>query len=58
METPSNLMTPTVFADTLSKRLSDLQNVEVYARYELDNTQFYFAQAFPVKQRASLYGVH
>ncbi|XP_067036489.1 cytosol aminopeptidase-like [Acropora muricata] len=32
METPSNLMTPTVFADTLSKRLSDLQNVEVYAR--------------------------
>lgn len=52
METPSNLMTPTVFADTLSKRLSDLQNVEVYARYELDNTQFHFAQAFLVN------GVH
>lgn len=34
METPSNLMTPTVFANTLSKRLSDLEDVEVYARYE------------------------
>lgn len=32
METPSNLMTPTIFADTMTKRLSDLQNVEVYAR--------------------------
>ena len=37
METPSNLMTPTVFANTWSKRLSDLEDVEVYARYELVN---------------------
>ena len=33
METPSNLMTPTIFADTLTKRLSDLETVEVYTRY-------------------------
>ena len=33
METPSNLMTPTVFADQLTERLSDLQNVEVHSRY-------------------------
>ncbi|XP_078358312.1 LOW QUALITY PROTEIN: cytosol aminopeptidase-like [Oculina patagonica] len=32
METPSNLMTPTIFADTLTQRLSDLENVQVLAR--------------------------
>ena len=33
METPSNLLTPTVFADTLINRFSDLESVEVLARY-------------------------
>ena len=33
METPSNLMTPTVFADRLTEQLSDLQNVEAHSRY-------------------------
>ncbi|XP_073239036.1 cytosol aminopeptidase-like isoform X1 [Porites lutea] len=32
MEMPSNLMTPRIFADRLTQRLSDLANVEVYAR--------------------------
>lgn len=32
METPSNLLTPTIFADTLTERLSDLETVEVHAR--------------------------
>lgn len=32
METPSNHMTPTIFADTLTNRLSGLENVEVHAR--------------------------
>ena len=32
METPSNLMTPTIFADTLTQRLSDLESVQVFAR--------------------------
>ena len=37
METPSNLMTPTIFAETLTLRLSDLANVEVHARYGMLN---------------------
>ena len=32
METPSNLMTPTIFAETLTQRLSDIGNVQVFAR--------------------------
>ncbi|RMX41300.1 hypothetical protein pdam_00017742 [Pocillopora damicornis] len=32
METPSNLLTPTVFADTLINRFSDLESVQVLAR--------------------------
>ena len=34
METPSNLMTPTMFADRLNERLADLGNVQVHARYD------------------------
>ena len=30
---PSNLMTPRIFADRVAQQLSDLENVEVYARY-------------------------
>ena len=30
---PSNLMTPRIFADRVTQQLSDLENVEVYARY-------------------------
>lgn len=33
METPSNLMTPTMFAEKLTHRLSDIENVEVVVRY-------------------------
>ena len=33
METPSNLLTPTVFADMLINRFSDLESVQVLARY-------------------------
>lgn len=33
MEMPSNLMTPRIFAERLTQQLSDLENVEVYARY-------------------------
>ena len=33
MEMPSNLMTPRIFADRVTQQLSDLENVEVYARY-------------------------
>ena len=33
METPANLMNPTIFTDTISERLSQASNVEVYARY-------------------------
>jgi len=32
METPSNLMTPTMFAERLTKRLSDVEQVAVHAR--------------------------
>ena len=34
METPSNLMTPTMFAERLTKRLSDVEQVAVHARCE------------------------
>lgn len=41
METPSNLMTPTIFAETLTQRLSDIENVQVFARYRVRQCSTY-----------------